>query len=124
MGSLGAGLPRGPTELGRLRSRPAGENTGGQGGRTRSSSGWSGVGAGGVQKVADFLQEGVSVSQSPYPGGPGPSPLLPLQQAAPLLASWKSGKVTAEPAPSQVPQEEEVTHPWERRGTRGGRRLG
>ena len=86
--------------------------------------GGAGSGLGGVQKVADFLQEGVSVSQSPYPGGPGPSPLLPLQQAAPLLASWKSGKVTAEPAPSQVPQEEEVTHPWERRGTRGGRRLG
>ncbi|XP_055270616.1 villin-like protein isoform X3 [Moschus berezovskii] len=41
----------------------------------------------------------VSVSQSPYPGGPGPScPLLPLQQAAPRLASWKSGKVTSESA--------------------------
>lgn len=85
----------------------------------------SGLGWGwGGRKWQIFYRMGVSVSQSPYPWGPGPSPLLPLQQAAPLLASCKSGKVTVESAPSQVSQEEEVTHPGERRGTRGGRRLG
>lgn len=47
MGSLGPGLPRGLTELGRQRSQPAGENTGG--GReaaTRAALGGAGLGAG------------------------------------------------------------------------------
>ena len=114
VGSLGSGLPRGPAELGRQRSRPAGENTAG-GGEAATRAALGGVGSrrggGGERKWRIFYGMGVSVSQSPYPGGPGPSPLLPLQQAAPLLASWKSGKVTSESAPSQVPQEEEVHTP-------------
>lgn len=114
MGSLGSGMPRdwqswGGSGAGQQVRTLAGA------GRLQPEQlwverGWGGGWAEG-RKWQIFCRMGVSVSQSPYPGGPRPSPLLPLQQAAPLLTSWKSGKVTSESAPSQVPQEEEVHTP-------------
>lgn len=101
MGSLGPGLPRGLAELGRLRSRPAGENTGGAG-RPHPEQLWVERGwgwGGGQQKVADFLWDGGVCLPEPIPWGPRalPAPPTPAGSAPPRFLEVRQSDLGVRP---------------------------
>ena len=101
---------RGAGRTGKAASSPAGENTGG-GREAATKATLRG------KKVSDFLWGGgMSVSQSPYTWGRGPVRTSHSSRQRPPPPSWKSGKVTSGSAPSQDPQEAEVTHLGEKKG--------